>query len=424
MEIKFINHASVLVKANKINLISDPWLFGSTFYDGWSLVSKSCNVDWSKIDYVWISHEHPDHFHIPSIKSIPEKYKPNITFLYQSTMDNKVNNWLRAQNFKVQLLHNLKKIKITKDVFIKSGKTPQDDSWLLIDDGKTKFLNLNDCETKSRKFKFIMKKFAKDIGSVDVLASQFGFASYLGYSKTIRKKSAKSVLDKVDYQIEILKPKFYIPFASFSYFSHNENFYQNKENNSIFDVFNFLSKKRTIIPVVMYPGDKWTPNKTHNNKTSLDKYKKDYDKVLKAPLIDTTEKYTLDLLKEKSLVYKEKVLKKNKLLKIFKPAATRIWIKDLNKSIKFDLNEGITIIDLPRKSCDIEMASDLIFGWLNFDYGGASAYISARISYNNNNAYRSAYKYFYISNGNNRGETWPWFVLKRRLKARLIKTFY
>ena len=35
------------------------------------------------------------------------------------------------------------------------------------------------------------------------------------------------------------------------------------------------------------------------------------------------------------------------------------------------------------------MASDLIFGWLNFDYGGASAYISARISYNNNEAYEA-----------------------------------
>ena len=34
----------------------------------------------------------------------------------------------------------------------------------------------------------------------------------------------------------------------------------------------------------------------------IDKYKKDYDKVLKAPLIDTTEKYTLDLLKEKSSI--------------------------------------------------------------------------------------------------------------------------
>ena len=105
---------------------------------------------------------------MPSIKSIPEKYKANITFLYQSTMDNKVNNWLKSQNFKVKLLPNLKKIKITSNVFIKSGKTPQDDSWLLIDDGKTKFLNLNDCETKSKQFKFIMKKFAKEIGRVDI----------------------------------------------------------------------------------------------------------------------------------------------------------------------------------------------------------------------------------------------------------------
>ena len=79
---------------------------------------------------------------------------------------------------------------------------------------------------KSKQFKFIMKKFAKEIGKVDILASQFGFASYLGNNQTIRKKSAQSVLDKVDYQIEVLKPKYYIPFASFSYFSHKENFYR------------------------------------------------------------------------------------------------------------------------------------------------------------------------------------------------------
>ena len=70
-------------------------------------------------------------FYVPSIKSIPEKYKANITFLYQSTMDNK-NKWLKSQNFNVRLLPNLKKIKIAPNVFIKSGKTPQDDSWLLM----------------------------------------------------------------------------------------------------------------------------------------------------------------------------------------------------------------------------------------------------------------------------------------------------
>ena len=333
MKIKFINHASVLVNVNGVNLISDPWLFGSTFYDGWSLISKSCQVNWGEIDYVWISHEHPDHFHVPSIKSIPEKYKANITFLYQSTMDNKVNNWLKSQNFKVKLLPNLKKIKITSNVFIKSGKTPQDDSWLLIDDGKTKFLNLNDCETKSKQFKFIMKKFAKEIGRVDILASQFGFASYLGYNQTIRKKSAQSVLDKVDYQIEVLKPKYYIPFASFSYFSHKENFLQNKENNSVFDVYDFLLEKRRTLPVVLYPGDTWIPYKSHNNNSALEKYKKDYNNAFQKPLNDNTKKYNLNFLKQKSLEYKENILKKNVFLKIFKPKATIIWVKDLKNQL-------------------------------------------------------------------------------------------
>ena len=65
---------------------------------------------------------------------------------------------------------------------------------------------------------------------------------YVLVDHDIRKKSAQSVLDKVDYQIEVLKPKYYIPFASFSYFSHKENFLQNKENNSVFDVHDFLLK--------------------------------------------------------------------------------------------------------------------------------------------------------------------------------------
>ena len=257
--------------------------------------------------------------------------------------------------------------------------------------------NFNDCGTKAKQFKFVMKKFANDIGEIDILASQFGFASYLGSNKKIRKKSAKSVLEKVDYQIEVLKPNYYIPFASFSYFSHQENFFQNEDNNSIFDIYNLVMKKRRTNPVVMYPGDEWEPEKAYHNQTSLKKYKKDYDKVLKKPLKDFTKKYDINNLIEKSLEYKKKILKKNRLLKFFKPEATTIWIKDLKIPIKFDLKNGITNIKIVKSKCDIEMASDLIFGWLNFDYGGASAYISARISYNSNKAYRRAYKYFYIS---------------------------
>ena len=116
-------------------------------------------------------------------------------------------------------------------------------------------------------------------------------------------------------------------------------------------------------------------------------------------------------------------MKKNRLLKFFKPEATTIWIKDLKIPIKFDLKNGITNIKIVKSKCDIEMASDLIFGWLNFDYGGASAYISARISYNSNKAYRRAYKYFYISNGNNRGEIPAMVCLKEELRLEYSKRF-
>ena len=49
-------------------------------------------------------------------------------------------------------------------------------------------------------------------------------------------------------------------------------------------------KKRRTNPVVMYPGDEWEPEKAYHNQTSLKKYKKDYDKVLKKPLKDFTKK--------------------------------------------------------------------------------------------------------------------------------------
>ena len=93
MHIKFVNHSSLIISCNGINILSDPWLFGDIFCNGWSLISKSCNINWNDINYVWISHEHPDHFHIPSLKSIPESIKKNIVFLYQSTIDKKVSKF-------------------------------------------------------------------------------------------------------------------------------------------------------------------------------------------------------------------------------------------------------------------------------------------------------------------------------------------
>ena len=84
--------------------------------------------------------------------------------------------------------------------------------------------------------------------------------------------------------------------------------------------------------MVLYPGDTWIPYKSHNNNSALEKYKKDYNNAFQKPLNDNTKKYNLNFLKQKSLEYKENILKKNVFLKIFKPKATIIWVKDLKKN--------------------------------------------------------------------------------------------
>ena len=75
-KLKVISHACVLIDLGEVKLLTDPWFFGQCFNNGWSLkkwdlleenISKK---DINSITHIYISHEHPDHFHIPSLKKL------------------------------------------------------------------------------------------------------------------------------------------------------------------------------------------------------------------------------------------------------------------------------------------------------------------------------------------------------------------
>jgi UDP-MurNAc hydroxylase len=83
MKIRFVSHASFSVDSNGTTLLCDPWLFGKAFNQGWALLSPAATVPWEKIDYVWISHQHPDHLHFPTLKSLDTQQREHLTMLYQ-----------------------------------------------------------------------------------------------------------------------------------------------------------------------------------------------------------------------------------------------------------------------------------------------------------------------------------------------------
>ena len=91
MEIRLISHASVVIRTD-VSIWTDPWLFGKAFNDSWSLLPPPAMDEslYKSVNYIFISHEHPDHFHIPTLKSLPEDFKNRVTILFQDNNSDKV----------------------------------------------------------------------------------------------------------------------------------------------------------------------------------------------------------------------------------------------------------------------------------------------------------------------------------------------
>ena len=111
--LKFLNHASYLLESAKSILLFDPWYEKGAFNNGWQLYYQEIKNEEvvkflknsGKEIYIWISHEHSDHFNIPFIKSLKSlDLKP--IFLFHQTVDKRVFNYLKNNNFNVYECNN------------------------------------------------------------------------------------------------------------------------------------------------------------------------------------------------------------------------------------------------------------------------------------------------------------------------------
>ena len=110
-KIKLINHSSVLIKNNDIKLLTDPWYKGSAFNDGWSLLYENSfdeiNDLLTNLNYIFISHEHPDHFSIKFFKDYEKIIKLNkIKIIFQKSRDKRVEKFLKNMDFEMITLED------------------------------------------------------------------------------------------------------------------------------------------------------------------------------------------------------------------------------------------------------------------------------------------------------------------------------
>ena len=421
--ITFVNHASVIFSHKNIRLMTDPWIFGNAFNNGWKLLSESKFTinDFQNITHIWFSHEHPDHFHPMVLNKIPENFKKNITILFQDTIDHRVMK--KCEQLKFKQIIEMKPgefIHLDDEFQIKCVPNGTYDSWFYAEIGDKKVLNINDCMVDSNSQSKIVKRM---IGDVDILLTQFGYASWVGNPEDVqlRVDASREKLQRIQIQDKIFQPKFIIPFASFVRFSHKDNHYMNDQMNRIENVEKFIREKTNSIPIILYPGDIWSGKEKIDNSLSINKHTDDLQKNLE--LYDDPKIIEFDELQKLASAYIDDIKKRNNLtfvkllhnLHFFK--TTNIFLKDLNISVSFNLIDGLKKSVSDKLNVDIITDSDSLSFVFSWDYGVDTLFVNGRFR-TSGGKIMNFFRLFLIGTLNNNGRTFPLGVLGFLLNER------
>jgi len=421
-EITFVNHASVIFSYKKIRLITDPWIFGSAFNNSWELISESkmCIEDFKEISHIWFSHEHPDHFNLTVLNSIPKEIREEITVLFQDTLDHRVAKKCRQLGFSVIEMKHNKFYKLDDDFQIKCRPYLLYDSLLYLEIGNKKILNLNDCGIDSiRQAQYIQKI----TGNVDLLLTQFGYAAHIGDPEDVqlRKDTSKEKLMRIKIQSQVFNAKYVIPFASFVRFSHEDNFYMNDEVNKIRNVEEFIKKQTKSIPVILYPGYKWNLNEENDNNSAIELYENDFA-IPHVPEKDSP-KIPFEDIQLASNNYITNIRNRNNwtLIKFAHSISflksAKIYLKDLELPATFDLINGLNESNFLKNDADIILDSDSLAFAFKFDYGADTLLANARFRKSGGRT-MIFFRQFMIGTLNNNGRTFPLGIVGFLLRER------
>ncbi|MCI5057054.1 MAG: MBL fold metallo-hydrolase [Flavobacteriales bacterium] len=294
MKVKFISTASVIISTDDCVIWTDPWTFGKAFNNSWVLFPEVPfdPKDYDRITHVWVSHEHPDHFHIPTLKSLPSDFKKRVTLLFQQNHSDKMPNAFRKMlGFEnIQLIENRKITPLTENTKIQVVQVGSMDSTLAVMEPGFTLLNINDCEVS----KTDCQNFAKDLGKIDLALNQFSVAGYNGYYdyKKLGPISAAKIIDNLVWNHKEVGAKVTMPFASNIRFCCEDNKHINTFANTPQDVWDRFEKE-DLECMIMYPGEEFDSKEAWDSQLSLKKFNETY-KTLDSLPCDPIETKTLE----------------------------------------------------------------------------------------------------------------------------------
>lgn len=234
MILETVGHATLVLRdrAGAPLLFTDPWLLGSCYWRSWWLVNypdEEVLRELASARYCYLTHEHPDHFHTPSLRRLG----PGPTYLAPTLPEEHITGYLREQKFRARTLPARRWIDLAPGVSLMSIPMVTDDSVLLVDTPDALVVNLNDSKPGPLLVATLASLLdARARGKRRVLLSSYSSASIV--NSFFRDGERLSVYPKPAFVAKVcdyarrLRADVYLPFASQAIFHREDSAWANE----------------------------------------------------------------------------------------------------------------------------------------------------------------------------------------------------
>ncbi len=267
LKAKTLGHASLAVYRDRDGplLLTDPWLLGSVYWRSWWLQNYPSDeeIDWLATSAtVYVTHEHPDHFHMPSIRRLGS----GPDYLFPALAERGCLDYLTARGYRASSVEPLRWRTLRGGVSILSIPVWNDDSLLLIDTPNALIFNLNDAKPPPPVLG-ALRRLGDCIGKPRVLLCSYSPASlvnsFLDEERIVTLRQARHYVDYVCRLCDRLAIDCYLPFASQAVFCRADSRWANDYRTTWEDLRRgWRSRARLLPPYTTLDLDDFTHRST------------------------------------------------------------------------------------------------------------------------------------------------------------------
>ena len=280
LDIEFVTHACLKIRGAFGTLVCDPWLLNEPVanFVCWKFPAAVLPPEAvvRDVDYVYLTHAHEDHFHVPSLDLFPR----DVTIILPAL------EWhasLRAQTMEIVLRQmgfaNIRKLKGWETLQL-GGNTPLtvipgarsrwydwENSGFLLRHHDALVLNMNDNVSDPELCRQIVS-FAGDridIGFVQAIGCSMYPGCFRMSEEAMRAEVAARQVSMADQRrmIELIEPRWIAPMAGDFAWYDERYFHNNWTSRATPKLFRETVARdypeRDIQVAVLYPSDRWSP---------------------------------------------------------------------------------------------------------------------------------------------------------------------